>query len=225
MNMINNLFSIFDPSTFMRKIGWSPFLLFTILLINKTKIGNSISFLKTSWYLIPQKETTQLIPTPQKEEISKIISLFLIILVINFSSLYCFVFTLSAQPRIVAAIALMCWLSIYKKGWAKKTKSILIHIVPKGTPEPLMNFIVIIEATRNIIRPLTLSIRLVANITAGHILLLLSRSMVNSKKTALISPLIVLIISFLEGAVSYIQAYVFSSLITLYLRETKYEKT
>jgi ATP synthase subunit 6 len=97
-------------------------------------------------------------------------------------------------------------------------------MVPKGTPTPLINFMVIIETTRNIIRPLTLSIRLVANITAGHILLLLARRTLNSKKVAVIAPLIVIIISFLEGAVSYIQAYVFSSLIALYLRETKYEK-
>ena len=224
MTMINNLFSIFDPSTYTRKLGWAPFLALLILFINKTKVENSISTLKMSWFITPQKETTQLMVNPKKEEISGVTSLFLIILIINFSSLYCFSFTLSAQPRVVAAIALMCWLSVYKKGWLKNTGRILVHMVPKGTPTPLINFMVIIEMTRNIIRPLTLSIRLVANITAGHILLLLARRITSSKEIAFISPFIVLIISFLEGAVSYIQAYVFSSLIALYLRETKYEK-
>ena len=49
----------------------------------------------------------------------------------------------------------------------------LAHLVPVGTPRFLIPVIVIIETVRNIIRPLTLSIRLAANIVAGHLLLTL----------------------------------------------------
>ena len=45
--------------------------------------------------------------------------------------------------------------------------------MPVGTPRFLIPVIVIIETVRNIIRPLTLSIRLAANIVAGHLLLTL----------------------------------------------------
>ena len=51
--------------------------------------------------------------------------------------------------------------------------NLLAHLVPVGTPRFLIPVIVIIETVRNIIRPLTLSIRLAANIVAGHLLLTL----------------------------------------------------
>ncbi|WP_414887680.1 F0F1 ATP synthase subunit A, partial [Sphingomonas sp. Leaf339] len=49
----------------------------------------------------------------------------------------------------------------------------LAHLVPQGTPPVLIPFIVCIETIRNIIRPLTLAVRLSANIIAGHLLLTL----------------------------------------------------
>merc|ERR1712226_132723 len=50
---------------------------------------------------------------------------------------------------------------------------LLAHLVPLGTPSFLMPIIVIIETVSNVIRPLTLSIRLAANMVAGHLLLTL----------------------------------------------------
>jgi len=51
--------------------------------------------------------------------------------------------------------------------------NLFAHLVPRGTPVALMPVIVIIETVRNVIRPGTLSIRLAANIVAGHLLLTL----------------------------------------------------
>merc|ERR1712081_94839 len=82
--------------------------------------------------------------------------------------------------------------------------NLFAHLVPKGTPGFLIPVIVIIETVSNIIRPLTLSIRLAANIVAGHLLLLL------------------------EVAVACIQSYVFIILNSLYLNELlriKFNKT
>lgn len=86
-----------------------------------------------------------------------------------------------------------------------------------------MRFIVIIELVRNVIRPLTLSVRLMANMTAGHLLLCLLRSNVSIRRMSssilVLSALVVLVI--LEIAVSLIQAYVFTLLSTLYLEEVQ----
>ena len=54
------------------------------------------------------------------------------------------------------------------------------HLVPTGTPGALIPVIVIIETVSNIIRPLTLSIRLAANIVAGHLLLTLLGSQISN---------------------------------------------
>jgi F-type H+-transporting ATPase subunit a len=93
------------------------------------------------------------------------------------------------------------------------------HLVPTGTPGALMSFIVLIELIRRVIRPITLSVRLAANIIAGHLLLTLVSSAIS------LSPLLILIIlgvislAVLESAVAIIQAYVFSILSVLYVEE------
>ncbi|KYN20011.1 ATP synthase subunit a, partial [Trachymyrmex cornetzi] len=91
------------------------------------------------------------------------------------------------------------------------------------TPYILIPFIVIIESISLIIRPLTLAIRLTANIIAGHLLLtLLGSSGININNLSTLSILIFIqiLLLTLEIAVSLIQAYVFSILSTLYRRET-----
>ena len=97
----------------------------------------------------------------------------------------------------------------------------LAHLVPSGTPYALTPFIVLIELTRRIIRPLTLSVRLAANIVAGHLLLTLLSSQASNPLFS-ISFLVVsalVLLSVLESAVAVIQAYVFSILSSLYVNE------
>jgi F-type H+-transporting ATPase subunit a len=84
-----------------------------------------------------------------------------------------------------------------------------------------MPFMVVIETIRNIIRPLTLAVRLMANMVAGHLLITLL-----GNQTTLASGLIFLsliltqiILLTLESAVAIIQSYVFAVLSTLYARE------
>merc|ERR1711908_246104 len=99
--------------------------------------------------------------------------------------------------------------------------NLLAHLVPLGTPSFLIPVIVIIETVSNVIRPITLSIRLAANIVAGHLLLTLLGSQ-GPGVSGLI--LIILVISLillliLEVAVACIQSYVFTILSSSYLNE------
>jgi len=93
--------------------------------------------------------------------------------------------------------------------------------VPVGTPTFLIPIIVIIETVRTIIRPLTLSIRLAANIVAGHLLLTLLGSQGPRLNMINLSFLIIglFILLLLEVAVACIQSYVFTILSSLYLNE------
>ena len=101
------------------------------------------------------------------------------------------------------------------------TESSLAHFVPLSTPAALIPFIVLIEIISRVIRPFTLSIRLAANIIAGHLLLRLLRERITSRGLILLiialASLLALIV--LELAVRVIQGYVFSLLSTLYLNE------
>merc|ERR1739842_246118 len=83
-------------------------------------------------------------------------------------------------------------------------------------------FFVMIESLRSLIRPIRLSVRLVANIVAGHLLITLLSSSVRSKTRFRLLRVVILgliILRGLETAVALIQAYVFSVLSTIYLRE------
>ena len=93
--------------------------------------------------------------------------------------------------------------------------------MPRGTPVALMPVIVIIETVRNIIRPGTLSIRLAANIVAGHLLLTLlgSQGLNVAGITIFILIFSLILLLCLELAVACIQAYVFTILRSLYLNE------
>jgi F-type H+-transporting ATPase subunit a len=97
----------------------------------------------------------------------------------------------------------------------------LAHLVPQGTPAILMMFIVLIETIRNIIRPLTLAVRLTANIIAGHLLITLigNQAAVRSIITLLGVINAFILLTILEMAVAFIQAYVFAVLLTLYVNE------
>ena len=90
-----------------------------------------------------------------------------------------------------------------------------------GTPGVLMPILILIEVVRNIIRPLTLCVRLAANMVAGHLLLTLLSSqaegLYRSGLVFVLRALVILVV--LEVAVSLIQGYVFGILSTLYVRE------
>jgi F-type H+-transporting ATPase subunit a len=98
-------------------------------------------------------------------------------------------------------------------------------LVPTGTPGALIPLIVIIELVRNFIRPITLSVRLAANIVAGHLLI----SLINRGAPISLSMGFMLIggliLFFLEVGVAFIQGYVFSTLRVIYLSELNHSIT
>lgn len=97
----------------------------------------------------------------------------------------------------------------------------LVHLIPQGTPSALIPFIVLIETISNLIRPGTLAVRLTANIIAGHLLIVLLSS-ATPLTPFFLSPILFnaqVALSLLETAVAFIQAYVFSVLVTLYIAE------
>jgi F-type H+-transporting ATPase subunit a len=84
-----------------------------------------------------------------------------------------------------------------------------------------MPFMVLIETTRNVIRPGTLAVRLAANIIAGHLLLVLLGNQGPTISSSLLSLLLItqILLLTLERAVAVIQSYVFAVLATLYSSE------
>lgn len=148
--------------------------------------------------------------------ITIIISIILIILLINLQGLFSYTFTWSSHLLFSLSYGLPLWFSILIIGLINNMNKNLRHLVPNGTPIILIRFIVLIETLRIFIRPITLSVRLAANITAGHLLLRLIRW---RDRFYLVNIVAQILIFFLEIIVAIIQSYVFTILLILYIEE------
>lgn len=219
-----NIFSIFDPSSSSYlSLNWlRTMLIFTLLPYQYWLIPSRITFILSLTINYIYSEFKTLIAYSYSNLII-FIRLFTIIFFNNFLGLYPYVFTASRHISFSLSLSLSLWLGIIIYKLFKFINDTLAHLTPQGTPFILIPFIVIIESIRLIIRPLTLAIRLTANIIAGHILLSLlgnSGPLISSLVIFLIIVFTQILLFVLEISVSIIQAYVFSILRTLYRRET-----
>nr|YP_010729628.1 ATP synthase F0 subunit 6 [Acasta cyathus]WEF49301.1 ATP synthase F0 subunit 6 [Acasta cyathus] len=220
--MMTNLFSSFDPmsSTFNIQLNWMAMFLFLIVFY-------PLFWISTSKSSILYSELTSYITKefmPLFKSYKNIIFfnvLFMFILINNIFGLMPYTFTSTAHIAMTLSMALTIWLIFMLYGWINNTNHMFAHLVPLGTPIILMPFMVLIESISNIIRPITLSVRLAANLTAGHLLLiLLGESMVNNSILIIITVTAAqFALMTLEAAVAVIQAYVFATLSTLYASE------
>lgn len=220
--MISNLFSIFDPYTSMNySFNWLSLIIPLFFFPNQFWFKKSKIFI---FWLFINNFLLKEFKNFKKNNITNIISffsIFIMILIINFIGLFPYIFTPSSHLSITLPLSLTIWLRIILYYWTKITNLRFAHLVPLNTPSILIIFIVLIETIRNIIRPITLSIRLSANIIAGHLLLCLLGSTGTSINLHLINLLIItqILLFLLELAVSIIQSYVFITLISLYSNE------
>jgi len=220
--MITNLFSSFDPISSLTSWQLNWIRTFFILTIFFPLFW--ISFSKSNFMFseITSYITKEFIPLFKRfKNVIFFNVLFIFILINNIFGLMPYVFTRTAHIAMTLSIALTIWVLFILYGWINNTNHIFTHLVPLGTPIVLMPFIVLIESIRNIIRPITLSVRLAANLTAGHLLLiLLGDRIVNSRFLVITSvTLAQFALLTLEAAVAVIQSYVFATLTTLYARE------
>nr|ABA39026.1 ATP synthase F0 subunit 6 [Geranoaetus albicaudatus]ADA57954.1 ATP synthase F0 subunit 6 [Geranoaetus albicaudatus] len=151
-------------------------------------------------------------------------SLMLLLLMINLLGLLPYTFTPTTQLSMNMALAFPLWLATLLTGLRNQPTVSLGHLLPEGTPTPLIPALILIETVSLLIRPLALGVRLTANLTAGHLLI----QLISTATTALLpilptvsalTTLILLLLTILEIAVAMIQAYVFVLLLSLYLQE------
>nr|YP_008992434.1 ATP synthase F0 subunit 6 [Carposina sasakii]ADZ47944.1 ATP synthase F0 subunit 6 [Carposina sasakii] len=222
--MMTNLFSIFDPSTnmFNLSLNWlSTLLCFIFMPYNFWMIPNRFLVF---WNLIMNKlhnEFKTLMGNNSQGSTFIFISLFTFILFNNFLGLFPYIFTSTSHLILSLSMSLPLWLAFMLFGWMNNTQQMFYHMIPQGTPNILMPFMVLIETISNIIRPGTLAVRLTANMIAGHLLMtLLSNTGTNIPSYFIfILMFIQILLIILESAVAIIQSYVISILSTLYSSE------
>nr|ATD53003.1 ATP synthase F0 subunit 6 [Psammotettix sp. EMHAU-2015-Zz053036] len=216
--MMMNLFSVFDPTTGLLSLNWLSMFMVSML---PSMYWNLPSKLNLMTILILNKLMKEVIMHIKKMEPSiMFVSIFMFILINNVMGLLPYVFTSSAHMTFSLSMALTMWLSLMIYGWLNKTNHMFSHLVPIGTPTPLMPFMVMIETTSNFIRPGSLAVRLSANMIAGHLIMsLLGNNLVLNFPMMMMMMWLFMGLMLFELAVAFIQSYVFMTLSTLYSSE------
>nr|YP_008082526.1 ATP synthase F0 subunit 6 [Anodontostoma chacunda]AGL45281.1 ATP synthase F0 subunit 6 [Anodontostoma chacunda]BAL43989.1 ATPase subunits 6 [Anodontostoma chacunda] len=151
-------------------------------------------------------------------------SLMLFLITINMLGLLPYTFTPTTQLSLNMGFAVPLWLATVIIGMRNQPTAALGHLLPEGTPVPLIPVLIIIETISLFIRPLALGVRLTANLTAGHLLIQLIATaafvlLPMMPTVAILTATVLFLLTLLEVAVAMIQAYVFVLLLSLYLQE------
>lgn len=155
-----------------------------------------------------------------------VFSLFIFVLLANLIGLFPYTFSVTSQIVVTAALAVLVISIVLIYGFIKHGFHFLNLFVPSGVTPLLLPFLVLIEVISFASRPISLSVRLFANILAGHITLKVMggfvAALLGAGAFAVIAPLplIATVIFFaLELLVAVLQAYVFAILSCVYLND------
>ena len=149
-----------------------------------------------------------------------VFTLFMFVLFSNFLGLIPYSFTVTSQIIVTFALAAAVFIGVTIIGFIKHGAHFLRLFVPEGVPIVLLFLLVPIEILSYFIRPFTLSIRLFANMLAGHTMLAIFGGFAASVGLLAILPVALdVAILALEVLVAALQAYVFAILTCLYLRD------
>jgi len=149
-----------------------------------------------------------------------VFSLFTYILVANFLGMMPYAFTVTSHIIVTGAFALFIFFGVTLLGFIKHGPMFLKLFVPSGVPFALLPIIVPIEIISYLSRPLSLSVRLFANMLAGHTMLKVFAGFVIALGIAGAGPLLVMVaLTALEFLVAFLQAYVFAVLTCIYIND------
>ena len=156
-----------------------------------------------------------------------VFTLFMFILVANIIGLIPYTFTVTSHIIITAALALLVFVTVLVYGFYKNGLGFFRLFVPKGIPIYILPLIVFIEVLSFLSRPISHSVRLFANMLAGHITLKVFASFVTllgglgiaGVAGATLPLAMVVALTALELLVAFLQAYVFAILTCIYLND------
>jgi F-type H+-transporting ATPase subunit a len=156
-----------------------------------------------------------------------VFSLFMFVLTANLLGMFPYFFTITSQIIVTFALALFVILTVLVYGFYKHGLKFLGIFAPSGVPIALLPLVSTIEVVSFLSRPISLSVRLFANMLAGHITLKVFAGFVASMSAmgavgiggAILPLLMTVAMTGLEFLVAFLQAYVFAVLTCMYLND------
>jgi F-type H+-transporting ATPase subunit a len=157
-----------------------------------------------------------------------VFTIFMFVMVANIIGLIPYAFTVTSHLIITVSLALVVFLTVVIYGFAKNGLHFFKLFVPSGIPIVVLPLVVFIEVFSFLLRPVSHSVRLFANMLAGHIALKVFASFIPLLAAGLgvigwiggVMPLgMVIALTALELLVAFLQAYVFTILTCIYLND------
>ena len=156
-----------------------------------------------------------------------VFSIFMLVAVSNLIGIIPYTFTISSHIIVTAALALLVFFTVIIYGFYKNGLKFLKIFVPSGVPVYILPLVVAIEIISFFTRPLSHSVRLFANMLAGHITLKVFASFVATLGAfgflgwiGAVLPLgLTIALTALELLIAFLQAYVFAILTCIYLND------
>nr|YP_009108307.1 ATP synthase F0 subunit 6 [Cerion incanum]AIU94467.1 ATP synthase F0 subunit 6 [Cerion incanum] len=174
------------------------------MMVSSSKMWNSLT-IKAYWWAQPS-----------------LIVIFIVIMATNILGLTPWVYGFTSNLVVVSSISLFMWALLLFSGVLYAPTQALAHLAPSGAPLGMMPLLILIETVSILIRPLTLTVRLVANISAGHIvlgLIAIPLSAFGPYMVMISLCLAMLMYELFEFFVSVIQSYILTLLLSLYMAE------
>jgi ATP synthase subunit 6 len=157
-----------------------------------------------------------------------VFTLFVFILMVNIIGMVPYSFTMTSHIIVTLFLAMIVYIGINIIMIRQHGFHTMSFFYPAGCPLPMLPLLVLIEVVSHLMKVVSLSVRLFANMMSGHILLKVLLGFAWTMMMAggiglilhLLPMLVVFLLLFLETAVALIQAYVFATLTCIYLNES-----
>lgn len=212
----------FTNSSLLMLIGAAIVALFMYMSLRQSKlIPGRVQIMGEMLYQFIAKMLDDNVGPQGKAYIPLIFSLFTFILSCNMLGMVPYSFTVTSHIIITFALAMLVFILITVVGFFRHGLHFLSLFLPSGTPLWLAPLIILIELFAYLARPISLSLRLAANMIAGHVLLKVMAGFMITLAVfmkPLPFPIIVVLIGF-EFFVALLQAYIFTILSCVYLND------
>ena len=213
--------SFTNASLFMVVSSLAILLIFNLGAKKNSMLPNKIQLLAELSYTFVSKMISDTAGSKAKPYFAFIFSLFMFVLFCNMVGMLPYSFTVTSHIIVTLIMALFIFIAVTIIGFIKHGFKYLSIFVPSGVPAVLLPLITIIEIISYLSRPVSLSVRLFANMMAGHTMLKVFGGFVVS--LGILGGWLPLSFSValtgLEILVAFLQAYVFAILTCIYLND------
>ena len=213
--------SFTNASLFMIISSVAILLIFSLGSKKNSLLPNKIQLLAELSYTFVSKMISDTAGSKAKPYFAFIFSLFMFVLFCNMFGMIPYTFTVTSHIIVTFVLASFIFIGVTIVGFIKHGFGYLKLFVPSGVPVVLLPLIVIIEIISYLSRPVSLSVRLFANMMAGHTMMKVFGGFVIS--LGIVGGWLPLSFSValtgLEILVAFLQAYVFAILTCIYLND------